>query len=469
MLRHHLIPPFLMLGVCLATPAVAAPAAEPAVIEGEANAKVRFHRVMPWKPIRYSKRIRVGEHLTCAAGCRVQLADGTTVTLSPGAEVAGASPTFKRFDGAAMAQRTLVFRVVEGDVAIERPAQPKPLVIETAAGVLLHVPRDAARVLARSNRVAVVTSEAASQYRRGRHWVDLPPEKLHVVHSSLSADSLPIITPPAWKVGSEHRPLGLAVAGPRANVGGAWKAMAGAAGYVVEVARDAGFMEMVERKELAGTANRFTTNLSEGRYYARVTATDREGMISATSSSMQLRVVRASLPEGAFMPDDGTIVVPRDARVRLLDAKDVELSVGKHGFNRAPAELPAAKDSARSIRLRVRGAQGSATRFQLQLRALHAHVSMTPRVAAWPSDRIRATVRIADPSGHIDPSTVTPALEVRVAGAPVMARWEREGATWRTWIDGRYLDGPSLVEVVARDAQGKKLGWGFVEVQSHRR
>ncbi|HHH29682.1 MAG TPA: hypothetical protein ENK57_15240 [Polyangiaceae bacterium] len=139
------------------------------------------------------------------------------------------------------------------------------------------------------------------------------------------------------------------------------------------------------------------------------------------------------------------------------------------GFLPAPNELAAPAREVHRVAMRLASDPSSVTEFRLEKRALQANVMMTPRLPAWPEDDIQAVVQLDDPSGHIDPETFVPALEVRIAGAPVATRWERKGATWRTSIDGRYLDGPSLVEVFARDDRGKWLGWGFVEVVSRRR
>ena len=163
------------------------------------------------------------------------------------------------------------------------------------------------------------------------------------------------------------------------------------------------------------------------------------------------------------------MVVPEESTVRLLDGDDVQVSFDNRGFLPAPKTLAAPARDHHRVQIRLASEPSSVTEFRLEKRALQANVRMTPRLPAWPEDRIQATVKLDDPSGHIDPETFVPALEVRIAGAPVVAHWERTGATWRTSIDGRYLDGPSLVEVFAKDSRGKWLGWGFVEVVSRRR
>jgi len=453
-----------------AFPAAAAPISDPRLIEGQPFARTRYHHNLPFVPLDHLRGLRIGEHLTCSRLCKLRLDDGTVVTLSPGAEVAGASPTFHRFDDEEMARRCMALEVVSGEVAIERAAVPKPFVLQTASGVVVTVEEGTARVAVHADRTAVVTSEEGAAYDRARRWVPLAPHQLHVVRPQGRVESHPVVTPPIWQRDDrDHRPLGLAVKGPHSAVGGAWKPIPGAAGYIVEIATDATFATMTKRLELDGEAEHFQISLPEGRYETRVTATDVEGMVSATSAPMAMRVVRAAMPEGGFMPDARVMVVPEESHVRLLDVNDLQVSIDSHGFLPAPTELMAPARDHHQVAIRMASDPRSETVFRLEKRALQAQVQMTPRLPAWPEDDIQATVRLADPSGHIDPATFVPALEVRIAGAPVAARWERHGATWRTSIDGRFLDGPSLVEVLAKDDRGKWLGWGFVEVVSRRR
>ena len=470
MLRH--VSSFVCLVVLATTSAhvTAAPISDPRLIEGHEVAKARFYRNLPFRPFKHLTGLKIGEHLTCSGMCKLRMDDGTIVTLSPGAEVAAASPSFHRFDGAEMARRCIALELVSGEVSVERPAYPKPFVLQSAAGIVVTIERGTARVAAHGDRVALVASEDGAAFQWGRRWETLAPHELHVVRREGKRESHPVVTAPEWaREDTDHRPLGLAVAGPHSLVGGAWTPVPGAAHYVVEIATDATFATMTKRLELEGDQSHFATSLPEGRYHARVTATDVESMVSATSPPIALRVLRAALPEGGFMPDSRTMVVPADAHVRLLDGDDIQVSMDNRGFLPAPNELAAPAREVHRVAMRLASDPSSVTEFRLEKRALQANVMMTPRLPAWPEDDIQAVVQLDDPSGHIDPETFVPALEVRIAGAPVATRWERKGATWRTSIDGRYLDGPSLVEVFARDDRGKWLGWGFVEVVSRRR
>lgn len=470
MLRHVFSVASLVALTTVSAHVVAAPIADPRLVDGHAAAKTRFHANLPFVALDHPRGLRIGEHLTCTSECKLQLHDGTTVALSPGAEVAGASPSFHRFGGEEMARRCIAIEVVAGEVAVERPASPLPFVLLTGAGVVVTVEHGTARVATHDDRVAVVTAGEGAAFERGRRWERLAADQLHVVSRDGQRQSHPVVTAPTWAHDDpDHRPLGLAVEGPHSLVGGAWKPVDGAAQHVVEIATDATFATMTKRLELEGDATHFAASLPEGRYHARVTATDVEGMVSGTSPPIALRVLRAALPEDGFMPDPSVMVVPEDSTVRLLDGDDVQVSFDSRGFLPAPKTLPAPARDHHRVQIRLASDPSSVTEFRLEKRALQANVRMTPRLPAWPEDRIQAVVRLDDPSGHIDPETFVPALEVRIAGAPVAARWERHGATWRTSIDGRYLDGPSLVEVLAKDGRGKWLGWGFVEVVSRRR
>jgi hypothetical protein len=431
-----------------------------------AGMATRYHDALPWQGVTVPRALRQEERLTCAQGCTLTLHDNSKVVLSSGAVVAATSPMFQRFDGEEMARRCLTLRVLDGDVVVQRaPTSFLPLVLVAPSGDLVAVRTGRAMVRAVVDRVAVINLGGVSQAKRGGDWVALAPDLAHTV-SRRRVTPRPIVATPQFdSSGAEHRPIALAARGPLGTVSLSWD-RAGAALYHVSIASDAAFADSVA--ELTVSTPTFSHALTEGRYHVRVVAEDVDGIRAPVSAAHALRVLRVALPTGGFMPDDSTVVAHEDERIRLLDGDDVEISFNGRGFFRGVHELAIAGRDRIPIALRIVDQPQTATAFTLEKRGLHARVSLTPRLPSWPADTISAEVRLDDPSGHTNTLDVMPDLEVRVAGTVVNAHWERQGGTFRALIAGRDLDGPSLVEVFARDEAGKWLGWGFVEVLATR-
>jgi hypothetical protein len=307
----------------------------------------------------------------------------------------------------------------------------------------------------------VVVPSGDAALKRGHAWTTLTPGRAYRVLRNQVSERLAVAAPTWSADGPDQRPIALAVSGPIGVVQAGWQPVVGAVSYTVEIASDPTFAVVV--KELVVESPQFQTALSEGRYWARVTSVDEDGMDAPSSLPRALRVVRVALPHSAFMPEPGTLVVPQQGVLRILDTEGIELSVDKSGFWPAPHVLHGPTRAFHRLRLRLVGDPRSTTMVRLERRALHAWVSMTP-APSWPSDPVQVAVRLDDPSGRIEPSSVEPALEVLLAGKPIETIWERDGNVWRTHIRGRVLDAPSLLEVVARDDAGIPLGWGFLEL-----
>jgi hypothetical protein len=455
----------LLVFVTLGTVAPAAAAEDAGVNVGSAaGIATRFHRGLPWRAVEHPRALRFGEQLRCEHGCDVRFDDGTAATLAPGAVVRAGSPVFRRFASSGSAVRCLTLHLVEGTVQIGRPDRPeRPLLVTTTSGAELALHEGTSRFRALAHRTAAALLDGRLELDRGIGWHTLEAGRSHRIERSGFVSAAPLVTAPRWEEGgADHRSIGLAVYGPQGQIGGSWEPVDGATVYDVRVTGDGG--TLVTSARVDAREHRFTARLPEGRYEVTVRATDADGLESELSAPRTMRVVRAALPPGGFMPQPATLVVPEGGRLRFLDAADLEVSIDDHGFHKAPAELPPPARARQKLALRVAGMPDTATVVDMERRALHARVTLTPRLPVWPDDQLAAVVELIDPSGQMDPSGVTPSLELRIAGAPTPARWEKSGAVWRTVIARRDLGGPALVDVVVRDDDGLWLGWGFVEV-----
>ncbi len=450
----------------LSVAATAQPEAPP-LHPGDGGMKTRFHEVLPFKALSTPRPLRLGEQVTCERDCTVPLADGDTMELEAGAIVRAAHPLFVRFDGQEMALRCPVVDLVAGTITVshESPGIHPPLIVSRSYQPTVAVHRGKARVRALAQRTAIAPVDGSVEVRTARGWSPVAPQDAYTLARDGKLTARPAISTPTWlPAGPHQRPIGLAATSPRALVESSWSPMAGAQRYVVEIASSGSFDTIVERMTVDAPQSHFATTLPEGRYFARVTAVDVDGLSTESSAVRALRVVRTSLPTGGFLAGPDTIVVPDGSFLRLLDASDVELSVGQSGFHGVPTELGAPAGTDAPVLLRLAGRRSTATAVTIARRALQAHVELSPSLPVWPADRIEAVVRFADPSGRVDTAALNPDLTVSVGGTTIPASWRRDGATWRASIEGRSLRGPSLVQVMARDAHGKELGWGFVEV-----
>ena len=424
----------------------------------------RFHQALPYKPLPHARELRAGEYLRCSGTCVVALHDGPQIELPPQAPIRAEPPVFPRRSPDEMAQRAMTFSVAEGRVMVRRPAQTTtPLVVSARGGIQIALPSGSAWVKATEERTAVVTTSSEAVYRRGSVWLPLPAEELHVLHASMRHEVLPVVGMPAWTThGRRHRPLGLSVDGATTSVGGTWGAGPGAASYEVELEPEPGVEVDPVRIQTQDTY--FVASLPEGRYHARVSATDPEGMITRSSAPMPIRIVRAGLPPSGFVPQSGTIVVPETTQVELLDTRDVEVSVNGRGFYPAPPKLPAPKDVPTLVRVRLAGDPASAAPFRVEKRALRASVTLSPALPTWPEDDIQIRVQLEDPSRLVDLQHVAASVEVKLGREVIATKWKRVGSTYTATIEGRALHQPSLLRVQVKDGAGYALGWGFAEI-----
>jgi len=453
------------LATLVSVTAAAEPAA-PAPQSGDPGMKTRFHEVLPFKPLASPRPLRHGEQVTCDRDCTVPLSEGGSIRLEAGAVARAAHPLFVRFDGHEMALQCPVIDLISGTITVIYASAGihPPLIVSRRYEPTVAIHRGQARVRALPTRSAIAPLAGTVDARTGKGWSTLELSQAYTLAQG-KLTARPALTAPSWADSGEHqRPIGLAATGPRALVESGWTPQTGAARHTVEIAASRSFETVIERQMVDAPQAHFATTLPEGRYFARVSATDVDGLRTGFSALRPLRVVRASLPPGGFLAGPDTVVVPDGAFLRLLDTQDVEMSVGRSAFHSVPTELgaPVGRDAA--VLLRLAGERTTATAVTVARRGLRAHVALSPSLPVWPADPIVAVVRFADPSGRVDTAALEPDLEVTVGSATIPASWRREGATWHASIPGRSLAGPALVQVTARDANGNELGWGFVEV-----
>jgi hypothetical protein len=263
------------------------------------------------------------------------------------------------------------------------------------------------------------------------------------------------------------------------DVSVAWSPVPRSAEYRLEVALDPSMLQVVTR-----TATRephFRVPIPEGtpRAWVRVRAVDGEGVVGPWSAPRPLRIVRYDLPEGAFVANDGVLVVPDGDSVQVRNAEGLEVAYENENVSRvapglaAPLPLYWGKLS-RSLRLSedapVRIAHlrdpaiGAESRLILARRELVADVELGPPRARWPVDPVDVRIEVRDPSGRINAAAEPVTVEAMLDLTPLPIAWEHEGARWHARIAPRLIASSSVVRVAVKDGKGGEIGRGFLEL-----
>jgi hypothetical protein len=407
------------------------------------------------------------------------LPDGVTIELDPGAMVHWLSGTKLPSE---INKWTHGYHLVleEGELEVNMPDAPKgshAFLVSTQAGTLtdwrghLHVMvhgntcaaaiYEGALVVGTNGQGFPVYDGAGILIRKG-----VDPEKSHVIPA-----------PPEWVGGSG----GLAVipAGSHASLSFAWSPVPAAASYRIEIAKDKTMVRVVSRATTTDPHFAAPEPGPEAQYWVHVRAVGAEGIVGEWSAPKPLRVVRYTLPEGAFVAADGAIVLPSTQSTVDMPGGD-GLEVAYENVSAAPTRfaiplywakvtgpLRLPEDAqAKIVHLRdgLAGAGSAESKFVLARRQLHADVVIAPTGPRWPGDAIDARVILRDPSGRIDLAAEPATIEAKLDVAPLPLTWTRAGGAWSTRIQPLPISGPSVVRVAVKDGAGGEIGHGFVEI-----
>jgi hypothetical protein len=255
-------------------------------------------------------------------------------------------------------------------------------------------------------------------------------------------------------------------------VGAAWGDVPGAASYRLEIAHDATMSGPLT--VTSTTTPQFQSDpLASGAYAMRVRAVSADGILGQPSPPKVLRVVRLTLPKGATVAADGTVVLSATSALNLDDPRDIEIAtVVNHG---APDDVlfwtPASSDLSlgpavrREIRVRHAPTHVETT-VLLVRRDLRAHVSFAPKPASWPKDAITITVKLEDPTGYVDPTKENIQVDTKIDITTVDLKWAHAGDTWTAHLPPVTTGavGPWVVRVDVLDASGADIGASILDV-----
>ncbi len=359
---------------------------------------------------------------------------------------------------------TQVLKLVSGRVDVELPISKVP---KTA--VLFQAPHKASAVakgghsiaIADADRVTFAAVDGDMLAASGNDWKTLPSG---VVRSFVGADPTPqehaVPSAPALSV-SHSFVLAPSNGAPAlaASVGN----VAQAQKYELSIWRVGEKSRELVRRQDAHPGDNALANLAPGHYEIGARAVDASGIFGKDSAFRSLRIVGTELPTGARF-ENGSILLGRSGRVKLLGADGLEASYGASAhYVRAPGSVGLSRGDATVVHLREPGNPEELT-VGLEPRTLHADVSITPKSAHWPQDKIEVSVRLFDARGRAVPENVKVNAKVLVDVEPVAVNWTRSGNLLSAQVPAAAGRGPWVVRVEVSDEFGEPAGRDFLEI-----
>jgi hypothetical protein len=402
-----------------------------------------------------------------SSGALFHLPNHAMLRLAPGTRVRFEHTLWLKLGAAGQpSTRTVAMKLVSGRVDVTMPERK---LAETA--VLVRASRDVSAVamgghsviLADANSVTTGAMDDKMLVAVGNDWRPLPAGHARSFGPDdprgsqwrrLTARPSPRVTQPVM------------IALPHARTASAvtWAAIPRAARYEIALSRDGAVARTLETSktsaELAG--------LAPGRYAVRVAAVDRYGLEGPSSAPATLDVIGAALPAGAFVTGRAIELAPGQ-RVHFEAVRGLRVSYGNASASEpAPSDIGLTRGRvATSVHFREPGSAGTAS-VLLEPRDWRAAVTIGPKAAHWPTDRVVVRVRVFDQRGQALPSWIKVVPKVSVNVDPVAVRWTKSGNTLSAVVPAAVTPGPWVVRVDVTDQFGLPLGRNFLEVAPSR-
>ena len=440
------------------------------LVSGGESAMFRWRPDLPWRKIDGRSAVGEGAEITCEQTCRLKVDADNVLTLAPGTIfMLGAYFYVPLVPNVPPAPAQLVpaheIKLREGHIdAVSANERGIPLVVSGPGTT--HVAFRAAdvQIAVKGERMVAQVNEGTARAGSNKRWITV--EKAQA--TTLSAQGYPT-TPrdeqqaPEWKPGEGCTPaLGVVEPGNSGSVGVCWEPRAGAASYVVELARDETFATIELRETTSSTT--WSKTLPEGRYFVRTRSIDEDTLASRTSPVRKLGVVSFTLPPGATSNlATRTVVLPQGRAFELRDMTGLETALDRGIFVTVRGPIVMDAEPSHQLRFRLVGDPSSESRLDLVRRALRADIEIGPKWARWPVNPVDITVTMRDPAGMVDTAQVTPKLRVLLGLTELPVTWSHNGPTWTTRLMPRNV-GVTVVRVVAEDEFGNQLGRHFLEV-----
>lgn len=393
-----------------------------------------------------------------------QLPGGAVLRLSPGARLETLRVMKLQLgpNGAAETP-TQVFKLLSGRVDVELPLtkMPKTAVLFQAPHKVSAVAKGGHSIaIADADRVTFAAVDNEMLAASGNDWKALPSG---VVRSFVGTDPTPQehAVPGVPTLGVSHSLVLATANGTSSSV--SVSSVAQAAKYELSLYRVGEKSRELVRRQDAQAGDNPLQNLTPGHYEVSARALDSSGVFGRESAPLSLRIVGTELPTGARY-ENGSVLLGRSGRVKLLGAEGLEASYGSSPhYVRAPASVGLARGEATVVHLREPGSADGLS-IGLEPRTLHADVSITPKSAHWPQDKIEVSVRLFDARGRAVPENVKVNAQVLVNVEQAAVSWARSGNVLTAQVPPASGPGPWVVRVEVTDEFGEAAGRDFLEV-----
>lgn len=405
-----------------------------------------------------------GDVVAGAEGVRYALPGGAVIRLAPGsrARFTGAIP-IKLGTAGQPGTRTWTLRLAAGRADVSVPAAEPP-----TTAVLVRLPRNisaiakdgSAVVAADAGQVTAAATGGDMLVAVGDAWKPLSAGMERTFAVGETGTPRAILGAPALET-----PPGpaLAVAEERASVPIAWKKVDGASAYSVTVYAEDGRARHRIRRLRTRDTHAVVDQLAAGRYSATIQAVDRYTIEGAPSKPVGLRVIGVELPPGAYV-SGGSVQLGRRDEARFVGVEGLEASYGKaRVFVPAPSHIGVHGGEPLLVRFRQHGSTREA-KIRLEPRDIQAQISISPRAARWPADRVKVKIRLLDSHGHAAPGRIQAVPTVLIDVDPVKVQWTRRGRELEGVVPPPARPGPWVVRVEVADQYGEALGRDFLEV-----
>jgi hypothetical protein len=414
---------------------------------------------------RAGEAARLGSNVGTESGTTKQLPGGAVLHLAPGTVIEIVRTLKLQLGPPGSAETvTQVVKLVSGRVDAEVPLSrvPKTAVLFQAAHKVSAVAKGGHSIaIADADRVTFAAVDGDMLAASGNDWKTLPSG---MVRGFVGHDSTPQEhAVPGVPELSVPKPLLIALGGqaPSATVqvGG----VAQAEHYELSLWRlgEKGH-ELLRHLDARGTSGEIP-GLEPGRYEVTARAVDSAGIFGKESVARTLRVVGTQLPDGARF-ENGAILLGQHGRVKLVGTDGLEASYGASThFVHAPSSVGLLRGDGTVVRLREPGTTAE-VRLSLEPRTLHADVTISPKAAHWPQDKLEVTVHLFDARGRAVSEAVKVKAKVLVDVQPVEVNWTRSGNLLSAQIPAATGRGPWVVRVEVSDEFGDAAGRDFLEI-----
>lgn len=356
---------------------------------------------------------------------------------------------------------TQVVRLTAGSVTVSLPDVKNP---KTA--VLIQGPRKVSAVakggqslvICGTDRVTVAAVRGEMLAALGDEWKPLPGG---LVRSFAGGSAMEQPVPPPPQLSAESSLLS-ALDGGASTMLRALPSKDVAYRELSLFRVDGGKRALVAEQEWRSEAHQLP-QLAPGRYEVQARTVDRFGVPSPISEPLTLRVIGAELPEGARL-SQGTIMLGRAGRVKLIGAEGLEASYGRASlFIPVPKDVGLARGESTLLRLREPGKKAELA-IQLEPRTLKADVEIGPRTARWPGEPLHVTVKLFDHRGRPVTDELKTKPQVFINVGQIEPTWTHSGNTYTTKIAPANGSGPWVVRVEVKDDFGDPAGRDFIEL-----